>query len=806
MNLRAVGLFLNILLIPLNPVRSRQPIEFSYTLANNAHTSAGVFTNSGNLIRTLWSNKIDSAGAHLSSWDGNDQQGRPFADKVQIRVLENNVRYTWDGPIGNTSSSWTTNNDNWAQFGVPPGQKIRFVNERGWIVSGYAELQYNLGWLDPSAPNAPHILNYNYMNTGITITDLATDDSQVYLMNEGIESWIGIFDAKTSRPSSFQSGKLIIGTSGAGVPNGGFNNTKLSVIDYSPNRDDFPTGIAVQQLGRILAVAHGSFLDKTLKRGSDAIRLFDKYTGRALGNVSIDDPQQLAFSTEGLWVLSSHKLKLITRVGADNAISTPALGLSNPVAIAIRSSNNHLYVLDGGDCQQVKEFDQSQRLVRTYGERRGYNDLNPAVSIDRLLLDNTATLGQPSSNGSWISVQDNGDVWFSDAGMAQRILHLSPKGSEYRYVNQILYTPPTYTVAVDHGDPSRVFSGMFEYEVNYRVESLPGDPDPRNGGNGSWKLVRNWAIGNMPPPGPHLRNYFLTVEELRNGRTYAQMNAYQNNYGYLVELPKNGKPLRYTGQVSALQRPVLERDGSLMAVETSSNTSRTESIAKERLADFDAMGNPIWSPPDIIASVNVDFLGEPRSVRGPGMVANPYPTLGGTFPIYNSLPTGVTGSPHLAGMAMDQSSYKFSVNEEACITKPSLTGEFACKAGYGGHSGAVALAEGHHIFAIYDGQYAPWGNTFTQYYEDGLLINEFTQIQESKHRSLGLQPPTYPIGFAANIMTAAVVTVESEIYIYVATESGFPPIDRWHVSNLSSIHEYGGAGDRSSAVVLKRLF
>jgi hypothetical protein len=188
------------------------------------------------------------------------------------------------------------------------------------------------------------------------------------------------------------------------------------------------------------------------------------------------------------------------------------------------------------------------------------------------------------------------------------------------------------------------------------------------------------------------------------------------------------------------------------------------------------------------------------------MVANPYHTTGGIFPIYNANPIGVAGSPHLAGLTAGTSSYKFAVNEEACITKPSLNGEFACKAGNGGHSGAVALAEGRYVFTVYDGQYAPWGNTVSQYYEDGLLINAFTQLQESGNRSPGLEPPTYPVGFAANILAAAIATVGSDIYVYLATESGFPPVIRWHVSNLFSIHEYGATAEMGSSVVLKRLF
>lgn len=783
-------------------------IRFSYNISADSNTSAGVFAESGVLIRTLWSSRPEHAGMHESTWDGRDDTGKFVKGTVfQIKVLESQVAYHWDGPIGNTGNSWTSDNNNWSQFGTPPTQKLCFVNGSGWIVSGYAEGQYNLGRLDPSNPNSPHILNSNYLNTQIGLSDVATDDVHLYFMNAAQETWVTIFDAKTGSPASFTRGESIVGSRGQSVPNQGFNNTTLSVTDRGRTGVGVPTGIAVQKVGHLLAVAHGDFMYHTHQKGLDLIRLFDKSSGRPIGtDITILDPQQLAFSSAGLWVISNHTLNLVTEPGSKNIITQPIKGLSNPVSVAVNRSNEHVYVLDGGSSQQLKEYDTKFNLVRAYGDRGGYNDLKPDITNHRLLLDNTAILGRPSLNGSWVTVENTGDVWFSDAGTAQRVIHLKPDGGDFKYVDQILYTPPTYYAAVDHGDPTRVFSGMFEYRVNYHVPIQPGDPDPLLGGNGAWRLVRNWSIGNRPPPGANARDYFLTVEDLGNGRTYAQINAYQNNYGYMAELPKIG-PLRYTGQVSIFQSPVLERDGSLMAIKTSGSLPNiTQTITRRSLIGFDSSQDPRWSNAVSVSEVRVDAEHEPYTVKGIGMTPNPYPSDNGVYPIYNASPTQKIGYPHLGGLSASAHSYIFKTNREECISARDEKGVFPCKPGYGGHSGIAAIAEGHHILVAYDGQYAPWGNTYSDYYEDGLLIGEFTQAGPSGHRQPGVAPPRYPVGFAANVLTVSAVTVGSDIYVYIPTESGFPPIVRWRLGNLSSLHEYGATGPQGARLTLTKLF
>ena len=83
-----------------------QSTSFSFTLDEPCKTSAGVFSPAGALIRTLWSKvRYFSAGTYSAVWDGLDDNGNAVpAGVYQIRVLQHNTEYLWDGAIGNTSA------------------------------------------------------------------------------------------------------------------------------------------------------------------------------------------------------------------------------------------------------------------------------------------------------------------------------------------------------------------------------------------------------------------------------------------------------------------------------------------------------------------------------------------------------------------------------------------------------------------------------------------------------------------------------------------------------------------------------
>jgi hypothetical protein len=567
---------------------------------------------------------------------------------------------------------------------------------------------------------------------------------------------------------------------------------------------DYPTGIAVQRSGNILAVAHGAV--------SNNIKLFDKTSGSFLGTVTgITNPHQMAFSTEGLWVVAGGQLYLVTGVGSSNRVTQPLTGFSNVVGVATNGATNSLFVLDGGTKQQMEEYAvTTHSVMRTYGTLGGYNDCNPTINNARLMVDGTATTGLLSSTAgsgawtpvplSWIAVDDNDEVWIAEGPNLGRVLHISASNT---YVNQVLLKRPNYHVGLSETLPTRVFMDSFEYSVNYKVPINQGDPDPNLGGNGSWSLVKNWAVC---AEGAHGSTWYqvvpfgfsiLNVEQLSNGNVYAQVETGGNQLR-IYQLPNSGtNAMRDTGisQPTGSWKTLL-RDGSLSyyAV-TGASPTNTVTAYHAWLTGFDGNANPLWSSFTSLGAATTTrynypvYPGSGWGVFYTGTDA----TTSGYIPVfssgvYNSSLT--TGFPHLNAIKRGYTGYAWSVMPEVCLTAPDFHGSFPCNGGYGGHNGTGPVrVEGKNIFAAFDGQYALAGAQFYHYWEDGLMVGQFGNWQQYP---ANFQRPSLP-GNAGNIGAVSTTTYGGDVYFYNSDES-WAPLHRWHISNLSSVHEYGGSG------------
>jgi hypothetical protein len=77
---------------------------FTYSQSTTGITSAGVYDGTGTPLKTLWGNVPTTAGSHTGYWDGTDSKGSAVpAGNYEVRVLSSQVKYTWEGVIGNTS-------------------------------------------------------------------------------------------------------------------------------------------------------------------------------------------------------------------------------------------------------------------------------------------------------------------------------------------------------------------------------------------------------------------------------------------------------------------------------------------------------------------------------------------------------------------------------------------------------------------------------------------------------------------------------------------------------------------------------
>ena len=84
-----------------------QATTFSFTLDEPCKTSAGVFATDGTLVRTLWSKtRYYAPGTYSAVWDGLDDHSNAVpAGVYQVKLLQHNTEYAWDGVIGNTSEA-----------------------------------------------------------------------------------------------------------------------------------------------------------------------------------------------------------------------------------------------------------------------------------------------------------------------------------------------------------------------------------------------------------------------------------------------------------------------------------------------------------------------------------------------------------------------------------------------------------------------------------------------------------------------------------------------------------------------------
>jgi len=800
--MQRIFLFTLLVFVCTLPSTAQNATSFSYTLSSSSRTSAGVFDSTGALIRTLWSNRSQPASTYTQDWDGKDDDGAiaPASASYTLKVLANNVTYTWDGVIGNTENAWTTSTSIWDQVAYSPlTLRMTFVNSGIWAAAGYSEGTANLIYINPASPNSPRPANNLYTSQNVAFMGIDNDGTFMYLSNAGAwsgQNFVTKFDAATAVPATFSSGETITGQ---------LAWPKISMSAIALNTVHAPDAVAVQNDGPLLAVAYPT---------ASTINFFNKVTGESYGTaLSIASPTSMGFTRAGLWVISGSMVYLVKDPGGANTLTSPLPDLSHPLFLTTNKKNNHVYLLDGGASQQAKEFDLSNKLVRSYGKQGGYTDFNPTVTNTKLLLDATATKGTPAPLGAWIAVSPTNEWWICDAGNAGRILHISPSNA---YIDQIQFQPETYTVGIGQSAPTRLFRGTIEYAIDYTRPLLPGDPSSASG-NGSWKMVRNWSVGGEGANGSPAGNYgplpqfgIQNVELLGNGHYYGHLMTREKTL-YEVELPTSGTaPLRFIKTLFSAgegDRTPLQPDGSLTKETISgSPTNRVLTIARSSLTGFDSSFNPVRTPFTIVTAIPYTTSTAPNAGGGWGQLSPNQSTTTGVYPIYQSYSTGKAGFPHLAGAVAGRSSFLWKTHREKAMTLSDGVGSFPGTAGYGGHAGIAAQAVGRNIFASYDGQYATWGNQNFHYWDDGLMIGQFGVPEVARPR---VPPPPYsiplPTGNAGNIAQTRFVPYGGDIYMYMTAESGFTPVQRWHITNLSSIFELSASATVGSSVTLHQV-
>jgi F5/8 type C domain/Fibronectin type III domain/FlgD Ig-like domain len=786
----------------LEPRLLLSTIPYSYTLATSERTSAGVYTTGSNptLVRTLWSGTTQSAGTYNNSWNGLEDNGSAApAGNYTVKVLEDNVQYTWEGVIGNTSSAFTsTTGSIWRGLNEPCD--LSFSTNGGPAISalGYNEGQAGVYTFAASNPQSPS--PFTSPDHNVCWIYAVTDNSHVYVVDGGS----GWDTANNTFVESYNMNGTVTGFTGgttANIYNGGtWNESYSGVIDLSSEGtttfdwnfivQHHATGLAVQQGGNVLAVSHG---------GLNVVNLFNKTTGASLGTISITAPGQVGFAPNGdLWVITGTSVERFAAatLGTTNTAATTVSGLAGPLALGVDPTTSNVLVADGGTSQQIKCYNSTGTLQWIYGTAGGYPVNGPAVTTNKFWFiqqpntnygDGTAVIPQ-----TYLAVQPDGSWWVGDGGN-DRVLHYSAART---YLGQISYIGDNHQITVDPNNPTHVFvEGWLQYNLNYSVPLQPGDPTG-TGGNDSWTLVDNWAAGMNVNSGNDYTG-FLSVDTL----TY---QGQTRTYGMLEQ--------NYNGGLSGLDAvAILPASGPLQIVDTTTSTNLdqwmdsqgdlryaassggTYTITQNAFAGWDSSGNLLWGSPTTLASA--------PAAAGTPMEYDPgndgweqpltYPTTPNGMVISYNGGAGTTSYAdyHLGGIPVGGTAWAFQTALALNLSSPDDQGHYTSQSGYGGHDGTQSWVVGQNIIWNYDGQYASFSNQYAQYWDDGLFIGQFGNSTAPTGQY------NVPAGYAGNYGETYVVQgTDGNIYAFSADEGVHGGVAVWQISGQNTIAEIVGTG------------
>lgn len=733
-------------------------------LAAPATTSAGVFDDRGRLVRTLWSAVRENRGPIRIEWDGLDDDGRhvPSTGRYTARILAHNVRYVWEGVIGNTSEDKDGLHVHHAYLRI---HDMAFDGTgNGFYVVGYDERQPAMHRFRVADPQRQDALGRDDYRTEFRF--VATDGRLVYFANEGLvatrgsylhnpDTFVLAFDVSSGQEHRFALGRI------AGRST---DPQWQSVIDYDHDDEEIdgrfrlaPTGLAVQRHGIALFVAHA---------GIGTIRILDKRTGALLGQIRAEGAADLAVAPDdSLWALcrtpGRPEIVHFRARGAqwvrDGSISG---SLIDPIAIGVSPVDGTVLVADDAS-EQLEAFDEMGRPLWTLGRKGGYRSGGPSVTHDRFWL---------SGGPDYIAFQSDGSFWLGDPGNS-RNLHFS---AARRYLGEIRYLPHSYICAVDANDPGRVFSNFLEFSVDYARPLRD-----------SWRLVRNWRAGLDARYAGEFDG-LQSVYTLRNGRTYGVVRRYDTGRNEVVELAASG--LRPAGATLDFGTR-LYADGSLRLGLVRFGEL---SVYERRLAGFDSEGNPQWDPPQLMARV------ASLSARDPYYHDVPLipPMNEAIYPrtsrgIIVSFDPGASKGFHLGGIepGVDTWLWRASPSGSWSLTPQGTVeprdGRYETDDG-AQYLGNVALAAGRNIVYGFHGEGWRGGeaNQFLHFYDDGLFIGQFgnpwiPRTQTERDSSL---PAT-----AGNAFSPQLVEVHGKLYLWHNDESAHSGVHRWRIDGAEDI-------------------
>lgn len=739
---------------------------FNFEITSSANTSAGVYDASNNLVRTLWGGVRYDIGCYQGQWDGLLEDGSQAPNGTyQVKILTNNVQYTWEGGIGDSSTDPVSDH------------KLR-GNDYTAIVAlngiGYGSVGYSEG---ETALKTFNLSDINYVNppsgsTEMNISAVATDGNLIYLGgdkagsgSDGINyhrAWVQAIhpgDINLSQnPVSFVAQQSFTANSGSG----GLTVNNAIAVSLDPTDGSsysYVNNLAVQKSGNFLFVDYA---------GLNRVDVLDKRTtsGALIKSNTISSPQDIACDDNGNLYIAASGVKEYT-VNSDGSFTDSGIsftGISSASKVAYSSALNKIAVFDNTTFQ-IKIYNPSGGApLQTVGIAGGYGT-SPFFDATHL------------ADANFMYYQQDGTLWLGQPAL-HSILHFN---LDFTIKEESQHLPTSRCVTADQNNPTRVFANYNEYTRDYS-KTLD------NGKNGSWKIAANWNKGTNTSNDNY--NGLTWVCTLSNGHTYA--TEYRAGIGSrLVELVSSSG-MRI---INSYFNGNIGRDGTWYEHgDNNSYSSQPVGIYKHTLTGFDSSYNPVWSsgvllvadPPSSIYTPW--YTGETTSGQTAGIDKYVYfnavngqndPTGGLTIGYHLGAVSTATGKPVWQTARSTLYSYlgPYPVNGDYDIGN---------NIGYSAqHSETHAMVYDNDVFQNVNGEF--WQNTEANHWnhfdaKTGLVISHF-----GTDGNLANLIPGKP-GMAGNAFSTQVVKVGSEYYIYHCDESVHAFIHSWHVTGLNSIN------------------
>lgn len=745
----------------LQVVNTGETNVFTFTLPGAAYTSAGVYDVDTTLVRTLWSYERYTSGPHSEKWDGlkDDRTQAPTNKTYFIQVLSHNVQYAWDGArIGNTSTALTGSS---IHRGYQETNSISIAGGKMFYSNGYHERF-----------NTQYVVDLNNIGVRTRVIPATGGTNQVTTFNctDGTYVyWFGYFWKGNSNPNipmpqynfvfatRCDNNAQVSFTNGTTIHAEGVNYSGISLTQFDTTfpfiGKSVPHSGAVQKNGICLFVVRPDL---------NQVQVLNKTTGQYISNLTFSGVNHLAIdATDNLWISSSIGIRKYSVDGSGNLTYTGIniTGITEPNCLAVSPDNATIIVGDAGITQQVlKGFNNSTGAsLWTFGTPGGYQT-DATVTNNKFYFHDFRDTYKSS-----IAFEADGSFWVNEP-MNNRIQHYS---TNRVYLNRIMYLNSMYQTNTITGDSSRLLSGSSSNYLEFKIDyNKPLD----NGQNGSWVHTKNWG-GQLPPGVDPLRKMQNSV--FLDGKTYTTIS--RNGGDTLYELVPNGVARKIGRRMNDYSitndgELIVNTNGYSIGIATGFNIYNYTGLSN---------GNPTWSvTPSRIITTPVKTNEDATKEK--------YKLFGNNIYFFDSERSDDGIHYHIAGAKSGKWSFKASPSTLNNYEGPYPDhSEFENRYQNFGRYGATLDVVGRHFFYNYAGEGSRFTQTnmFLHFLTNGLYVGKLGTVRSDYGDAES------PAGGGGNPFTLAGVLKNNDTaYLYANDEGVMAGVQRWRITNLSSIN------------------